>query len=76
MPIGVSWRSFNIERNSHLSRPDGEFLAWAMHLPVHVFDWGIVTICSTTSRGEDSPNCLHQAEAVPHRSLSVDAPQP
>jgi glycosyltransferase involved in cell wall biosynthesis len=41
LPLGVDWRSFGVERI--LTYPDlvGEYLAWAMQLPVHVFDWGI-----------------------------------
>jgi hypothetical protein len=41
LPDGIDWRRFGIE--CILTYPDhtGEFLAWAMRLPVHVFEWGI-----------------------------------
>ncbi len=41
LPMGVDWRSFNIERILTFTDLMGEFLAWAMRLPVHLFDYGI-----------------------------------
>jgi glycosyltransferase involved in cell wall biosynthesis len=41
LPMGKDWRSFNIERVLTYPQLMGDYLAWAMGLPVHVFDWGV-----------------------------------
>jgi hypothetical protein len=41
LPDGRDWRHFGIERILAYPEHTGEFLAWAMNLPVHVFEWGI-----------------------------------
>jgi hypothetical protein len=41
LPEGTDWRHLGIERILTYPEHTGEFLSWAMNLPVHVFEWGI-----------------------------------
>jgi len=37
----IDWRHFGIERILAHTEHAGKFLAWAMQLPVHVYEWGV-----------------------------------
>lgn len=41
LPDGTDWRTLKVERVLTNSSVIGEFIAWAMRLPVHLFRWGI-----------------------------------
>jgi hypothetical protein len=41
LPDGTDWRAYNVERVLTHSPIIADFIAWAMRLPVHVFQWGI-----------------------------------
>ena len=41
LPDGTDWRAFHVERVLTNSSVIADFIAWAMRLPVHVFQWGI-----------------------------------
>lgn len=41
LPDQIDWRHFGIERILAHTAHAGKFLAWAMKLPVHVYEWGI-----------------------------------
>jgi hypothetical protein len=41
LPADMDWRAFGIERVLTYPELTAEYLAWAMGLPVHVFEWGI-----------------------------------
>lgn len=41
LPEKIDWRHFGIERILAHTEHAGEFLAWAMKLPIHVYEWGV-----------------------------------
>ncbi len=41
LPENIDWRHLGIERILAHTEHSGKFLAWAMKLPIHVYEWGI-----------------------------------